>query len=249
MGLLGTSISVACGEGLPAAFKRLVREIMATKSHFLDIFNHTDKRNLIPSSIFEYEKRLPLFDQTSLRKSKELHYLASIEPISMTRLGVQVPILLVPAFNRRPFEARIPYGARPRSISVTKPGYLGAAQYFLLESNATLARFISYYSGEIMFRTGTPPPFLHDNEFVLIFYGIVNFWKSHNGYKTTNKWLFVTVVFLSRKKRVPAHIDVTNVRQVSGHMTITWLPSSEGRNIEISEKELRSMGMQVATFM
>ncbi|KJA18748.1 hypothetical protein HYPSUDRAFT_44909 [Hypholoma sublateritium FD-334 SS-4] len=238
MGLLGTSISVAYGEGLPAAFKRLVREIMVIKNNFLDVFNHSEAHQLIPSSISKYENRFPLFDQTSLRKSTELHAFRSIEPISMTHLGIHVPVFLVPAFRRSIYREHILSGACAHSINVARPGYDGTFEYLLLEKNDISAKFISDYS------TVKTRPY-QAYEYDVIYCGILNFWKFGDGYRTMNRWLFVSVAIPSHNARNLSDIDVTRMKQLTGPLGLSW--ASSPNHYDISEQELTKWGMQVTT--
>lgn len=66
MGLLGVDLSVAYGEGAARAFFRLVRELLATKTHVLDLFNHAygsaPQNRLLPVRILQYFYRTYHFD-------------------------------------------------------------------------------------------------------------------------------------------------------------------------------------------
>ncbi|KJA21509.1 hypothetical protein HYPSUDRAFT_216253 [Hypholoma sublateritium FD-334 SS-4] len=246
MGLLGTSIPAAYGEGLPAAFKRLVREIMVTKTIFLDVFNHSDLDRLIPRSISKYENRSPLFDQTSSRWSTELHIMQSIEPISMTHLGVHIPILLVPLFQKIVYDARIPLGACPNSINIPAPPEWyysndGPAEYLLLNNNLISADFIANF-----YRAGKR--YGMDKKYKVIFCGILNFWKSDSGYQTSNRWLYVSFAFGSRyAPNLATGVDARDLIQSSGPLVLS-LPSEHSPGYEnMQEQDLRRMGMKFTT--
>ena len=98
MGLLGVEISIAYGEGAQRALIRLMREVLSSTKHVLDIFNHgyifSDK--LIPSSIKDYANRSSVFDDAE----GKLNQWRPLEPIISTHLGVRIPLLLIPAFRR-----------------------------------------------------------------------------------------------------------------------------------------------------
>lgn len=97
MGLLGVEISIAYGEGAQRALTRLMREVLSSTKHVLDIFNHgyTFSDRLVPSSIKDYAYRSPVFDSAD----GKLHQWKPLEPILFTHLGVRIPLLLVPALR------------------------------------------------------------------------------------------------------------------------------------------------------
>ncbi|KJA18476.1 hypothetical protein HYPSUDRAFT_190915 [Hypholoma sublateritium FD-334 SS-4] len=97
MGLLGVEISIAYGEGAQRALTRLMREVLSSTKHALDIFNHgyTFSDRLIPSSIKDYANRSSVFDNAEGKLSQW----KPLEPIIFTHLGVRIPLLLVPALR------------------------------------------------------------------------------------------------------------------------------------------------------
>ncbi len=241
MGLLGTSISVAYGEGLPAAFKRLIREVMVTKNRFLDVFNHSDTHQLIPDGIMNYHNRSPVFDRASSHQSTSLHQYQSTESISMTHLGVYIPILLVPAFLKETYEQRIPSGAQPHSISISFQWHLphtAPTEYLLLKNNSTSANFIDNQSVVKLTYTANPG---HK----VIFCGILNFWMNGTSHRTSEEWLYVPLSFRSLlgDSKI-TDIDTRNLEQLSGPQVLSW-PKSGYEYIR--EEDLQKMGMTVTT--
>ncbi|KJA25437.1 hypothetical protein HYPSUDRAFT_37415 [Hypholoma sublateritium FD-334 SS-4] len=234
MGLLGISISVAYGEGLPSAFKRLLREIMATKNNFLDVFNHSGTHELIPISISKYENRSPLFDQTSSYRPTALHQKQYMEPILMTHLGVQVPILLISMFQKSTFEALIPFAACPRSIDALQLANGNSGKYLLLGRSSISTEFISNHKAtSFVWNAGGDG---------IIFCGILNFWKSGAVYQTSDTWLYVSVGFGPRTGS-----DVTDMQPLSGPLVLSW-PSEHPSGYEnIREQDLSKLGMTVTT--
>lgn len=105
MGLLGVDISVAYGEGFERAFFRLLRELLGAKRNVLDIFNHgyweSDNNTLIPRTLAQYKMRsstrVPVMSDNEI--SLLLNDWQPMEPITLTHLGVRVPVLLVPALR------------------------------------------------------------------------------------------------------------------------------------------------------
>ncbi|KAF9473420.1 hypothetical protein BDN70DRAFT_885840 [Pholiota conissans] len=93
MGIFDISMTIAYGEGGTNAFARLVREIISTtKYRVLDIFNwgggyHTKFSFLLPSNPEVY-----------LNRDDTLDCLPSmpIKPLTLTHLGLCVPVLLLP---------------------------------------------------------------------------------------------------------------------------------------------------------
>ena len=242
MGLLGISISVAYGEGLQAAFKRLFREIMVVKNNFLDVFNHSDKHRLIPSTIFKYENRFPLFDRTFLRKSTTLHDFRPIGPTSMTNLGIHVPVLLIPAFRESAYGQHIHSGAHPQSINIPQTGYNNTVEYIVfLEKNDVSTNFLFNYSS---IKPPQAPLVQGYYQPKVIFCGILNFSKFGDEYQIPNRWLFVSME-LPPNGRNLYDIDATQMKQVTGPLATSWASSSGYCNI--SRQELSIMGMRVNT--
>ncbi|KAF9482067.1 hypothetical protein BDN70DRAFT_480743, partial [Pholiota conissans] len=96
MGLFDVSISIAYGEGAERAFFRLVREVLGSSPYILDIFNWAGE--LPPpwkrvSSLFPFKPHQYLCRATNLK----LDELRPVEPVTLTHLGLCVPILLLPA--------------------------------------------------------------------------------------------------------------------------------------------------------
>ena len=103
MGLLGVDISVAYGEGAARASFRLLRELLSSKKHVLDIFNHDYRsasgNSLIPSTIQDYLHRSTAFDFPGGDAGSLLDQWQPVEPIVLTHLGVRVPLLLFPSLR------------------------------------------------------------------------------------------------------------------------------------------------------
>ncbi len=102
MGLFGVDLSIAYGEGAARAFFRLVRELLATKIHVLDLFNHAygsvPQNRLVPARIIQYFYRTIHFDPYT-RDSPVASLLdrwQPFEPLVLTHLGVRIPLLLAP---------------------------------------------------------------------------------------------------------------------------------------------------------
>lgn len=102
MGIFDVSIATAYGEGVERAFLRLVREILsATESGWdvLDIANWgagpdhslhaTSSSQLIPTSPQAY----------AYCWKEDIQWYPSNTPIMLTRVGLHVPVLLMPALN------------------------------------------------------------------------------------------------------------------------------------------------------
>ncbi|KJA16365.1 hypothetical protein HYPSUDRAFT_293607 [Hypholoma sublateritium FD-334 SS-4] len=127
MGLLGVDLSVAYGEGAARAFFRLVRELLATKTHVLDLFNHAywgaPQNRLLPVRILQYFYRTHHFDPYTRdgRAASLLDRWQPLEPIVLTHLGVRIPLLLAPAL-KLPADAErcefVPKGEFYASISL-----------------------------------------------------------------------------------------------------------------------------------
>ncbi|KAF8187134.1 hypothetical protein BJ912DRAFT_1059915 [Pholiota molesta] len=106
MGIFNVNMSIAYGEGAQRAFIRLVKEILSTtKSDVLDLFNWAGERNanissLIPSRPHAYLQRCALnLQRTTL-----------MEPLTLTHLGLRVPVLLLPAAPVRTHLSYISFG-------------------------------------------------------------------------------------------------------------------------------------------
>lgn len=103
MGLLGVDISVAYGEGAARASFRLLRELLSSKKHVLDIFNHgyrnASGNTLIPFVIQDYLHRSTAFDFSGGDAGSSLDQWQPVEPIVLTHLGVRVPLLLFPSLR------------------------------------------------------------------------------------------------------------------------------------------------------
>ncbi|KJA22699.1 hypothetical protein HYPSUDRAFT_40800 [Hypholoma sublateritium FD-334 SS-4] len=237
MGILGVSILVAYGEGLRSAFTRLIREIMATKANFLDLFNHSNQYQIIPIHMAEYEQRSSLFDRTVVYKRTELHQYIPSRPISMTHLGGHVPVLLVPLFHET-LSSDAPIFPARRPISVEFPGLI-SYNYHVLQRDDKSAKFISNL--EVKETYSVPN---------VIFLGILNVWKFSSEYHTSNRWLYVNVSrnFGSKSAlRLINDIDARELNQMSGPRVVSWTKEhSPGYEI-IMEQDLREMGMQFTT--
>ncbi|KAF9476777.1 hypothetical protein BDN70DRAFT_923047 [Pholiota conissans] len=95
MGIFNISISIAYGEGARQAFSRLVREILnSTKTNVLDIFNWggTPLEGTLSSL-------LPTSPEAYLVRSTDtmLDLKPQLEPLTLTHLGIRIPILLMSA--------------------------------------------------------------------------------------------------------------------------------------------------------
>ena len=98
MGVLAVDIPIAYGEGSERAFFRLVREILATKKHILDIFNRTqdESNRIVPNSIDLYARRKNVFDAPDLPTGTVLDQYSPPQPITLTHLGLRMTLLLAP---------------------------------------------------------------------------------------------------------------------------------------------------------
>ncbi|KAF9473838.1 hypothetical protein BDN70DRAFT_937130 [Pholiota conissans] len=92
MGIFNVSMSIAYGEGADIAFSRLIKEIINTMKHgMLDIFNwagkfHSTSSLLLPSSPKAY---LQCYETCLLP-------MIPMEPLTLTHLGLRVPVLILP---------------------------------------------------------------------------------------------------------------------------------------------------------
>ncbi len=112
MGLLGVEIPVAYGEASERALFRLIRELLTSRHHVLDIFNHGYRlfsKKLIPSTIMQYTNRSIAFDMPGSEMASLLDKWQPVESIILTHLGVRLPLLLVPALATTEDKC-IPYG-------------------------------------------------------------------------------------------------------------------------------------------
>ncbi|KJA21495.1 hypothetical protein HYPSUDRAFT_723309 [Hypholoma sublateritium FD-334 SS-4] len=239
MGLLGISISVAYGEGLPTAFKRLFREIMLARAVFLDLFNHSDQNHLIPSSITQYTERTSVFDRTFFYTSTDLDNHSPIEPTSMTQLGVHAAVFLVPLFRETipgvPISSNTAYH---HAINIT--WFDDSDKYHVLLRNDASAMFIANFQAK-----STPLSAISD----AIFCGILNFWRSESAYHIPDHWLYVVFKFSTdlASKTIP-DINARDLVQISGPRVQSWPRDhtfGPGYN-RLWEQDLRKMGMQVA---
>lgn len=95
MGIFGVSTAIAYGEGARRAFFRLVTEILSSSQNIMDIFNwagNSDNKMvsyLLPPSPASYLHRYS-------SSSNELILKQPTEPLTLTHLGLRIPVLLVP---------------------------------------------------------------------------------------------------------------------------------------------------------
>ncbi|KAF8173904.1 hypothetical protein BJ912DRAFT_1147675 [Pholiota molesta] len=99
MGIFDISISIAYGEGAERAFFRLIKELLSSYRDVFDMFNWaydlpspqwTSISSLLPSSPQHYLYRYSYIQVESMRP---------IEPLTLTHLGLRIPILLMPAIS------------------------------------------------------------------------------------------------------------------------------------------------------
>ncbi|KAF9483336.1 hypothetical protein BDN70DRAFT_918535 [Pholiota conissans] len=98
MGLFGVNMSIAYGEGVGRAFSRLLNEILITTSNqgIVDVFNFGGGHVLEGYSMSG--KLLPASPKPYLFRS-DFQYSTGplIEPLTITHLGLRIPVLLLPA--------------------------------------------------------------------------------------------------------------------------------------------------------
>ncbi|KAF8196472.1 hypothetical protein BJ912DRAFT_111768 [Pholiota molesta] len=99
MGIFDISISIAYGEGAERAFFRLIKELLSSYRDVFDMFNWasdlpspqwTSISSLLPSSPQRYLYRYSYIQVEPMRP---------IEPLTLTHLGLRIPILLMPAIS------------------------------------------------------------------------------------------------------------------------------------------------------
>ncbi|KAF9478352.1 hypothetical protein BDN70DRAFT_895763 [Pholiota conissans] len=98
MGIFQVSFSTAYGEGAERAFSRLLQAILNSTEYVLDIFNWAGEfwresqiTRLLPSNPKFYLHRLSTEFLTS--------QLAPMEPLTLTHLGLRIPIILMPGIS------------------------------------------------------------------------------------------------------------------------------------------------------
>ncbi|KAF9479083.1 hypothetical protein BDN70DRAFT_879150 [Pholiota conissans] len=131
MGIMNVSIPIAYGEGSDRAFARLLKELLGSSKDILDILNwagniHSDASSLLPSGPQYY-----LYGSPKLRHNK----LRPIEPVLLTHLGLQIPVLLLPALSKY---APVPAPTSTLPFGFTPIGdYYGTADIFPIGDHPT----------------------------------------------------------------------------------------------------------------
>ncbi|KAF9482064.1 hypothetical protein BDN70DRAFT_853990 [Pholiota conissans] len=120
MGIFDVSISIAYGEGAERAFFRLLQKILKANSKgTLDVFNwagghqyHDNSRSfLLPSSPRKYINR-----STSVNLEK----IAPLEPLTLTHMGLRIPLLLLPGVSRQSSKTTGSYSATVKISSINR---------------------------------------------------------------------------------------------------------------------------------
>lgn len=107
MGIFDVSISIAYGEGSERAFFRLVNEIMVSgKTDVLDIVNWCNgpepELEISPTSIHP-SSLIPSSPKQYLWRAKEdIAWFSLITPITLTHVGLRLPVLLMPGIAANP---------------------------------------------------------------------------------------------------------------------------------------------------
>ncbi|KAF9473830.1 hypothetical protein BDN70DRAFT_997436 [Pholiota conissans] len=119
MGLFDISMSIAYGEGANLAFTRLIKEILNTRKYgVLDVFNWGGEYMTKTSSL------LPSSPQAFLKRDEKLDVSPTLmEPLTLTHMGLRVPVLIVPTKVIRSSVAAkyTPKGEYYSSVSPTHP--------------------------------------------------------------------------------------------------------------------------------
>ncbi|KAF9482087.1 hypothetical protein BDN70DRAFT_481306 [Pholiota conissans] len=137
MGIFDVSISIAYGEGAERAFFRLIKELLSSYRNVFDIFNWACDipspwsaiSSLLPSSPQHYLYRYAYMQVDSMRP---------IEPLTLTHLGLRIPILLMPAISLDDLNAsHAPIGDYYATVDITPIKFwedeLRARTYTLLD--------------------------------------------------------------------------------------------------------------------
>lgn len=97
MGILGVSINIAYGEGAQSSFRRVIKEVIATKPRILDLLNRGYKLrdSLVPSDIKQYLHRHPGFDKNGAL----LDLFSPAKPILVTHVGLRISLLIAPGLS------------------------------------------------------------------------------------------------------------------------------------------------------
>lgn len=131
MGLLDVGIPVAYGEGSDSALRRIIREIMASKPDFMDLFHHNNNSSIIPSDIADYEKRTSVFDTII---GSQLDLLCQPEPVVLTHMGIRLTLLAMPAFLKDIYVDHIPSTIQTHTFSLAmESGY--ERDYIILDDS------------------------------------------------------------------------------------------------------------------
>ena len=239
MGLLGVEITIAYGEGPHKAFIRLIREIMVSKDHFLDIFNHASQgRNLIPRNVEDYLDRCSVFDRTDQGLRSALHSSHPVEPILLTHLGVRIPLLLVPAFRADIYKEYVPDESVVQEIRFadSRGDY---HDYILLRDDHFAAIWIDNLSIEIDDVLGL--------DCYVVFFGILNFW-TNNGSRSL--WVPPNCMTIPINPGLgpgswKIGINTTNAEPLAGPMVLSWTDNDLPRNID--DNEIKRRGFRVQT--
>jgi hypothetical protein len=100
MGIFNVSISIAYGEGAQRAFFRLLQEILVFSANkVLDIFNWAGEP---PRTQLHASRMLPSSPASYLHRASNVHLKLGrpIEPLTLTHLGLRVPVILMPALSK-----------------------------------------------------------------------------------------------------------------------------------------------------
>ncbi|KJA23124.1 hypothetical protein HYPSUDRAFT_40271 [Hypholoma sublateritium FD-334 SS-4] len=170
MGLLGVDISVAYGEGAARASFRLLRELLSSKKHVLDIFNHDYRRpsgnTLVPFAIQDYLYRSTAFDFSGVDAGSSLDHWQPLEPIVLTHLGVRVPLLLFPSL-RASSDADLNQPYSP------KGDFSGSVTLYQYQKSYNLLDKRLYADNEPL----SPATSIHEGDYapLIVTFGLLNF--------------------------------------------------------------------------
>jgi hypothetical protein len=136
MGLFNVSISTAYGEGADRAFSRLLQEILLSSHRVLDILNWGGD---LPSSRSYTSRVLPSSPRHYVNRSSNhnLDLGAPAEPLTLTHLGLRVPVILMPGiWNRIGTSRHDSVGDYNATVNISPVGWyndIPTTNYYLLD--------------------------------------------------------------------------------------------------------------------
>jgi hypothetical protein len=233
MGIFNVSISIAYGEGAEGAFFRLLKEILSTSKFVSDIFNwaggpepvgwHTS--SLLPTSLLQY-----------LNRSDAAKPGWSLEPITLTHLGIRVQVLLAPGISL--LDPRVPYNP--------------IGDYFAtatVHSDGSFWRYSGTYNlldSLILAQTRQRSPLTVADEPQIIF-GILNYWETQLNIRLQQSSFAVALISheVSEEEGGRMYTKIHTLKPIVLHFENLTNPSC----LDIPKTDLRNLkhGMQLAT--